>query len=103
MKMNESNRVRSASWTLSARGLRSIPLCLLLSSPALAQTPRVVVSTTDDVPAGVGLPFAITDTDLVAAGGGAGVRHDGGASTRPAPTMPPGPLPRSQAWRYSRR
>jgi len=70
----ESIRVRSTGpWTLSARGLCSIPL-LLLAAPALAQGTRVAVSTTDDVPAGPAVPFAINDGDVVSAGDALGLR-----------------------------
>jgi hypothetical protein len=60
------NRVSSARTTApSARALRSLGFFLALSVPAAAQAPRLVVSTTDDVPAAVGLPFSIGDGDLV--------------------------------------
>lgn len=49
----------------SAGGLRALGIVLAFSIPAAAQTPRLVVSTTDDVPATVGLPFTVMDGDLV--------------------------------------
>ena len=71
----ESIRVRCAGpWTLSARGLRSLPSWLLLAAPAFAQGTRVAVSTTDDVLAGPAVPFAVNDGDLVSAGDALGVR-----------------------------
>jgi hypothetical protein len=54
---------------LSAGAQRSLIVLLSLAAPALAHEPRVVVSTTDDVPAGAGVPFAVDDGELVAAGG----------------------------------
>jgi hypothetical protein len=69
----------SASWSStpvarSARGACSLSFLLALSAVAGAQVPRVVVSTTSDVPALVGLPFPASDTDLLSAGGSGEVR-----------------------------
>ncbi len=49
----------------SVQGLRSIVLLFSLSLAAAAQSSRVVVSTTDDVPLSAGIPFSVTDGDLV--------------------------------------
>ncbi len=63
---NETNRVGSAAQlTSSVRRLRSIVLLCSLSLPVAAQGARIVVSTTDDVPATVGVPFGVTDGDLI--------------------------------------
>jgi len=63
---HESNRFGSTvQRALSVRGLCSIALTCSLSLPIAAQAPRVVVSTTDDVAAAVGLPFSVLDGDLV--------------------------------------
>ena len=72
IEMDPVSSARTAA--LSARGWRSLSLVLFLALPAAAQGPRVVVSTTDDVPAGAGAPFAFGDGELVAAGGGQSVR-----------------------------
>jgi hypothetical protein len=73
-----SNLETHRSWSAvskasSVRGLRSIVFLSSLSLAAAAQTSRVVVSTTDDVPAAVGLPFSITDGELVVVESGAPV------------------------------
>jgi len=61
-----SHRFGSAARrTLSVRGPGSIAALVSLALTAAAQAPRVVVSTTDDVPVTVGLPFPVTDGDLV--------------------------------------
>ncbi|NOT31649.1 MAG: hypothetical protein HOP15_14475 [Planctomycetes bacterium] len=60
------NRVRSTgSLASSACGLSSIFLLFSLPLSAAAQSARVVVSTTDDVAASAGIPFQVTDGDLV--------------------------------------
>src|SRR5688572_490781 len=73
------NQVR-LSWSTaparSAGGARSALLLTVLSTSLLtlgaaAQAPRVVVSTTDDVPAAAGVPFAVLDGDLVTVQSGA--------------------------------
>lgn len=51
--------------TLSVRGARSLVLLASLTLPAAAQSARVIVSTTDDVPVTAGIPFPVTDGDLV--------------------------------------
>lgn len=62
----ESKRVVSARRrALSARGPRSLVLLLSFTLPVAAQSARVVVSTTDDVAASAGIPFPVTDGDLV--------------------------------------
>jgi hypothetical protein len=69
------NQLSRLSWsTASARSaggacssaLRVFLCSSLVTLAAAAQGPRVVVSTTDDVPAAVGLSFAVQDGDLVA-------------------------------------
>ncbi len=74
MHQLDSDRVTSARTPApSARACaRSLFFALFLAAPAAAQQPRVVVSTTDDVTAGV--PFTIGDGELVAAAGGAAVQ-----------------------------
>ncbi len=63
---HESNRLRStAQRALSARGLCSTILLLCLPLSVAAQTPRVVVSTSDDVATAAGIPFPVGDGDLV--------------------------------------
>jgi len=68
------NHVSSPSWSTaaarSAAGPCSFALLTVLSSSLLtlgaaAQAPRVVVSTTDDLPAAAGVPFSVLDGDLV--------------------------------------
>lgn len=62
---HESNRVSGAAQrALSVRCLRSLVLFLSLPVAAAAQT-RMAVSTTDDVAPAVGVPFTVTDGDLV--------------------------------------
>ena len=64
--IHETSSFRSsAQRALSARGLGSILFSCFLSLPIAAQAPRVVVSTTDDVAPVVGLPFQVSDGDLV--------------------------------------
>ena len=74
--MHKIDPIFTSAWprTLSVRSLSSLSL-VLFSLPTVAQAPRVLVSTTDDVTPGV-LPFAVTDTDLVAVGGGKPVLPD---------------------------
>jgi hypothetical protein len=70
MQRTETDPVTSARTPArSAGALRSLFVLLTLAGPTLAQDPRVVVSTTDDVPAGAGVPFAVGDGELVAAAG----------------------------------
>src|SRR5262245_42999716 len=67
----ESNRVtRARRRARSARSLRVLGLVLSLAFPSAAQGPRVVVSTTDDVPPAAGLAFPATDADLMVIGSG---------------------------------
>ena len=49
----------------SARALRSCVFLPFFALVASAQSPRVVVSTTDDVASTVGIPFSVEDGDLV--------------------------------------
>src|SRR5688572_11352125 len=64
--MNHLQRFRSAAQRASwARGAGSIVLLFSLPVATAAQSTRVVASTTDDVPAAVGLPFSVADGDLV--------------------------------------
>lgn len=63
---NEVNRVWGAvPRASSVRGLRSIVFLCSLSLAAAAQSSRIVVSTTDDVPLSAGIPFSVADGDLV--------------------------------------
>jgi len=71
---HESNRVSGAvTRTSSVRGLRSLFVLCSLSLSAAAQSSRIVVSTTDDVPASAGIPFGVKDGDLVVVERGAPV------------------------------
>jgi len=66
--MNQASiRARSAlGGTRSVRAGVSLGLLVSLTIPAAAQTPRLVVSTTDDLAPAVGLPFPVTDGELLA-------------------------------------
>jgi hypothetical protein len=57
---------RIAFEAASARVLRSSVCLSLFALVSSAQSPRVVVSTTDDVAAAAGIPFSVLDGDLVA-------------------------------------
>jgi hypothetical protein len=64
---HESKRFRSSRpLALSVGGARSLVLLASLSLSAAAQSARVFVSTTDDVPATAGIPFPVNDGDMVA-------------------------------------